>query len=50
MRSTPIAQGWPASLIRRPPVRAQLETANREVAERIDHAIETIRGVLDGGE
>jgi chromosome segregation ATPase len=24
-----------------------LENANREVAQRIDHAIETIRGVLD---
>jgi hypothetical protein len=28
----------------------QLETVNREVAERIDHAINAIRGVLDGGE
>jgi chromosome segregation ATPase len=27
-----------------------LETANREVAQRIDQAIEAIRGVLDGGE
>jgi hypothetical protein len=27
-----------------------LETANREVAQRIDHAIEAIRGVLGGGE
>ncbi|HUD86196.1 MAG TPA: DUF4164 family protein [Xanthobacteraceae bacterium] len=27
-----------------------LETANREVAARIDQAIEAIRGVLDGGE
>jgi len=27
----------------------KLETINREVAERIDHAIEAIRGVLDGG-
>jgi Domain of unknown function (DUF4164) len=24
-----------------------LETANREVAQRLDHAIETIRGVLE---
>jgi hypothetical protein len=28
----------------------KLETANREVGQRIDHAIETIRGVLDGSE
>jgi hypothetical protein len=28
----------------------KLETANREVAQRIDHAIETIRGVLDSDE
>jgi chromosome segregation ATPase len=27
-----------------------LETVNREVAARIDQAIETIRGVLEGGE
>jgi chromosome segregation ATPase len=27
-----------------------LETTNREVAQRIDQAIEAIRGVLDGGE
>jgi chromosome segregation ATPase len=27
-----------------------LETANREVGQRIDQAIETIRGVLNGGE
>jgi hypothetical protein len=28
----------------------KLETVNREVAERIDHVINAIRGVLDGGE
>ncbi len=28
----------------------KLETVNREVAQRIDHAIETIRGVLGSGE
>jgi chromosome segregation ATPase len=28
----------------------KLETANREVAQRIDHAIEAIRGALEGGE
>ena len=28
----------------------KLETANREIAQRLDQAIETIRGVLDGGE
>ena len=28
---------------------AALETANREVAQRIDQAIETIRGVLEPG-
>ncbi len=27
-----------------------LATANREVAQRIDQAIETIRGVLNGGQ
>ena len=27
-----------------------LETANREVAQRIDQAIETIRGVLEAGD
>ena len=27
-----------------------LETTNREVARRLDHAIETIRGVLEGGQ
>ena len=28
----------------------KLETANREIAQRLDQAIETIRGVLGGGE
>jgi hypothetical protein len=28
----------------------RLETANREIAQRLDQAIETIRGVLGGGE
>jgi hypothetical protein len=28
----------------------KLETANREVAQRIDHAIEAIRGAMEGGE
>src|SRR5580704_16457705 len=28
----------------------KLETVNREVAERIDHAIDAIRGVLGSGE
>jgi len=28
----------------------RLETVNREVAERIDHAIDAIRGVLGSGE
>jgi uncharacterized membrane protein YccC len=28
----------------------KLEAANREIAQRLDQAIETIRGVLSGGE
>jgi len=37
-------------LTRRPARARALETANREVVQRIDQAIETIRGVLSTDE
>ena len=41
-----IGRGWPASSTRSPRGLGRLETANREVTQRIEQAIETIRGML----
>ena len=42
------ARGSPANSIRRRRAHAELEAANRDVAQRIVQAIETINGVLTG--
>ena len=50
MRSPPIARGSPSDLDLAAARARALETANREVAERLDAAIDTIRSVLAASE